>query len=242
MSRGRGRSGRRGDYGDDEPESDTVETAFSQESRHARRGAVHGHPLLLSRPARIDVETSLPELVSTYGYLAVFFGTLLEGEAILMIAAYAAHRGYLSLPVVIAVAVVGATLGDQLFFLAGRFFGPTLVTRVQTLRDRQHRVNALLVRHHAWLIVALRFAYGLRIAGPIIIGMSELPASRFFFFNAVGALIWAPVIAAVGYLLGETLEWLLRDLRAYEMAGLAALAVIGLGIAAVVRFRRKRDE
>ena len=198
-------------------------------------------PSFLSRPARVDVETSLPEFVSTYGYLAVFFGTLLEGEAILMIAATpriaATSRCRSSLPSPSSARRSVTSCSSWPDGSSARRW-----TRVQTLRDRQHRVNALLVRHHAWLIVALRFAYGLRIAGPIIIGMSDLPASRFFFFDAVGALISAPVIAAVGYLLGETLEWLLRDLRAYEMAGLAALAVISLGIAAVVRFAESRDE
>ena len=44
------------------------------------------------------MDASLPQLVADYGYLAVFVGTLLEGEAVLMLAGYAAHRSYLSLP------------------------------------------------------------------------------------------------------------------------------------------------
>jgi len=186
------------------------------------------------------METSIPALVSTYGYLAVFVGTLLEGEAVLMIAAYSAHRGYLSLPVVIAVAIVGATLGDQIFFFAGRLFGGSLLSRFGTLRARQARVDALLLRHHAWLIIAIRFAYGLRIAGPIIIGMSKLPAWRFLVFNALGALIWAPLIAAVGYLFGEMLDWLLIDLKRFETFGLLALAVLGLLAVAVAKLRGRR--
>ena len=52
--------------------------------------------------------------------------------------------------------------------------------------------NALLMKWHAALIIGIRFAYGLRIAGPIVIGMSSLAARRFLVFNAIGALIWAP--------------------------------------------------
>lgn len=186
------------------------------------------------------MDTSLTHLVSAYGYLAVFVGTLLEGEAILMIGAYAAQQGYLSLPVVIAVAFVGATLGDQVFFLAGRFFGPVLLARFGTIRARAERVNQLLLRHHAWLIVGIRFAYGLRIAGPIVIGMSSLPAWRFFLFNALGALLWAPLVAGVGYLFGHMLEWLLVAMKRYELLGLGVLVVILLVVVLLLHLRRRR--
>ena len=45
---------------------------------------------------------------ASYGYLAVFFGTLFEGEIILVAAGFAAQRGLLALPGVIAIAIVGA--------------------------------------------------------------------------------------------------------------------------------------
>lgn len=189
------------------------------------------------------MDSSLPNLVSDYGYLAVFVGTLFEGEAVLMLAAYAAHQGYLSLPLVIATAFFGATLGDQIFFLLGRFFGTRLLLRFPVMRARAERVDKLLLRYHGALIIGIRFAYGLRIAGPIAIGMSTLPASRFFFFNAIGALIWAPLIAGVGYLFGHTLEWLFADFKRYETMGffvlIGALVVIGVGGHVLGARRRK---
>jgi membrane protein DedA with SNARE-associated domain len=44
----------------------------------------------------------------------VFLGTLLEAETILLSAGFAANRGLLQWPLVVAVAFVGATLGDQI--------------------------------------------------------------------------------------------------------------------------------
>jgi membrane protein DedA with SNARE-associated domain len=184
------------------------------------------------------VDTSLPQLVADYGYLAVFVGTLLEGEAILLLAAYAAHRGYLTLPAVIGVAFCGATLGDQIFFFSGRFFGHALMRRLPLIRARAETINALLLRYHAGLIIGLRFAYGLRIAGPIVIGMSTLSARRFLAFNALGAMIWAPLIAGIGYLFGHALEWLFADLKQYEMVGLLALVLLFIAVSAAVHFTR----
>jgi len=65
----------------------------------------------------------LPQLLSQYGYLAVFVGALLEGESILLLAGYAANGGYLSFWIVVAIAFFGATLGDQMFFFLGRRYG-----------------------------------------------------------------------------------------------------------------------
>jgi len=187
------------------------------------------------------MDSSLPQLVSDYGYLAVFVGTLLEGEAILMLAAYAAHQKYLSLPLVICVAFFGATAGDQIFFLIGRRFGQALLARSPTFKAQAARVDRLLLRYHAGLIIGIRFAYGLRIAGPIAIGMSTLPAWRFFLFNAIGAVIWAPLIAAIGYLFGHTLEWLLADMKRYEELGLFILIGVLATIGVVTHLLKRRS-
>jgi membrane protein DedA with SNARE-associated domain len=56
--------------------------------------------------------------------------------------------------------------------------------------------------------------------------MSGLPARRFFIFNAIGALIWAPLVAGVGFLFWDALGPVLGDLRQYEMIGLMVLAVL----------------
>jgi membrane protein DedA with SNARE-associated domain len=63
----------------------------------------------------------MEDLLVQFGYIAVFVGTFLEGETILALAGFAASNGYLLLPKVMAVAVVGAFLGDQAcFFVGGR--------------------------------------------------------------------------------------------------------------------------
>jgi membrane protein DedA with SNARE-associated domain len=60
------------------------------------------------------------QLLADHGYLAVLIGSLLEGETILVLAGFAAHQGHLSLPLVLAIAFVGGTFGDQIFFWLGR--------------------------------------------------------------------------------------------------------------------------
>lgn len=185
-------------------------------------------------------DISLARLVAEYGYLAVFCGTLLEGEVLLVLAGFAAYQGHLSIITVIAVAFCGATIGDQMFFFIGRRYGNALLERFPGTQARAQRIHRLLLRHHPAIIIGVRFAYGLRILGPIVIGTTPLPAWRFMFFNALGAAIWAPLIAGAGYLFGQTLELLLADLKAFETVALLVIVAVAVIAALVHRARRRR--
>ena len=167
-------------------------------------------------------------LVQTWGYPAVFLGTFLEGETVLVAAGFAAQRGYLSLPLVMLIAAVASFLGDQTFFWIGRLYGPRLLARLPRLRPAVERVAALLTRHHTPVILSVRFLYGLRIAGPMAIGMSGVPWRRFLVLNLLGAVAWAMIISAAGYGLGQVLHTLIADLRQHEALVLAALLATGI--------------
>jgi len=184
---------------------------------------------------------SLPQLLSDYGYLAVFAGSLLEGETILVLAGFAAHQGYLSLQWIVALAFCGGTLGDQFYFFLGRRFGEAILLRLPRLTGPAARVNRLLLRYQEGLIVGVRFMYGLRILGPIMIGMSEVPARRFVFFNAVGAAVWALMFPTLGFMFGQVMQWLLEDVERYEALALALILAFAL-LVGLVHWLRARDK
>ena len=79
---------------------------------------------------------NLPQLVTDYGYVALAVGCLLEGETVLVMAGYAAHRGLLSWPMVFAVAAIFSFAGDQMWFQVGRHYGQRLIERFTLLRER----------------------------------------------------------------------------------------------------------
>ena len=183
---------------------------------------------------------TLPQLLADYGYAAVFVGSFLEGETLLVLAGFAAHQGYLSLPWVVVVAFTGGALGDQAFFFIGRQWGNALLRRLPRLDRKAQRVRELLMRHHAVLIVGVRFMYGLRIVGPVVIGMSEVPATRFLTLNLIGAAIWSVVVAGAGFIFGHTLQMLLVQADLYEGPAAGALVLVAVLIGAIHLCRRRR--
>lgn len=186
---------------------------------------------------------TLAEFVSTYGYAAVLAGALLEGESVLLLAGFAAHQGLLSLHWVLLIAFAGGTVGDQVFYWIGRAWGTRLLVHFPRVQARVAQVGVLLRRWDAGLVFAIRFMYGLRIAGPIAMGTLGFDARRFAIFNALGAAVWAIVIGGAGYLLGHTVQKVLRDFEGYEgrvLWGAVAVVVAGFAITRLVRAVRVR--
>jgi membrane protein DedA with SNARE-associated domain len=182
----------------------------------------------------------LPALIDTYGYFAVAIGAFLEGETVLALAGLAAHRGYLDLPLVMIVAAIAGFVGDQFYFTLGRHQGARILARYPDARARADKFDSMLARWHAPLIIGIRFMYGFRIVGPLLLGMGRVSHRTFALYNALGALLWAPLITGLGYLFGEAIKVLLHDLKDVEIWGLGVLLVLGTGIFVFHKIHERR--
>jgi len=183
----------------------------------------------------------LETLIRDYGYAALFIGTFLEGETILLIAGFLAHSGQLSLAGCMLAAFGGSLAGDQTAFYIGRWKGKEFIDKRPALQCRVTRVHQMLDRFHEVLILSFRFFYGLRNLTPFILGATNIGALKFFLLNAVGAAAWAVVFASAGYFFGVlVVDSLLKDVKHVQMIVLLAAAVVFLILWVVKRRRRKR--
>lgn len=184
---------------------------------------------------------TLPQLIEQYGYYAVLAGALLEGETVLIMAGFAAYRGYLELPWVMVFACAGGFLSDQLYFYLGRRHGSFVMRRLRSFESQAVRVSRLLARYDILVIVLMHFMYGMRMAGPALLGMSAVAAWRFVLFNLFGVALWAALLTGIGFLFGRSLQAVLADIHRYELAILAAIAIGGSILWIVMRWRRKEQ-
>ena len=147
----------------------------------------------------------LGSLIETHGYWVLVIGCLLEGETILLLAGFAAHRGYLDPWAVVVIAAVAGFLGDQFFFWLGRRHGKLVLARWPTVMAHNDRLQRLIARYHT----------------AVIIGFALL--------NAVGAVLWACLIAGIGWSFGKAAEMLMTRIQTAQiwlLLGLAALALL----------------
>lgn len=187
---------------------------------------------------------NIEELIITYGYLAVFIGTFLEGETLLLLSGFIAQRGLLDLWLVIIVATLGATAGDQFYFYMGRYHRDWIFRRFPALSQKAERLYKWVERNPDLLIIASRFVYGFRITTPIVLGTSRVAGWRYSLFNFIGAVIWAVSVSVAGYFLGHLAERVLGDLRRiqkYLFLGILALGLLAW-LVHLLWSRRKKDK
>lgn len=182
----------------------------------------------------------LGALIETHGYWVLALGCLLEGETVLVLAGFAAHRGYLDPAAVLGIAAAAGFCGDQFYFWLGRRHGPAVLARWPSVAGQAGRVHRLLERFHAAVIIGVRFAYGLRVAGPLLIGTTPLPAWRFALLNAVGATLWAALVAGLGWVFGSAAEAALGRIQHIEGWLLLGLAAAGLLVWWLRRSRQRQ--
>ncbi|GAA3754134.1 DedA family protein [Salinactinospora qingdaonensis] len=108
--------------------------------------------------------------------------------------------------VVMALAALGAFVGDHVSYAIGRGLGSRASARLLPGRRGQAALawaGAALRERGGVMIVALRFVPGGRVATTLTAGTLEYPLRRFSGFAALAALLWALYSGLVGYFAGE---------------------------------------
>lgn len=149
----------------------------------------------------------LVTLVSRYGLLAVFGGSLVEGEGILIVATVLSQQGVLDPVRVWLAASTGAWLGHVLCFATGRAIrGRRCSIGSSAFQTRAAKVKRLIEAHPVTSIVLLQYLYGVRIVGAVAFGMTGLSLLRFASYQIVNCLIWAGLVGGAAYLLGGAMS------------------------------------
>ena len=174
---------------------------------------------------RVDVH--LAAFVQTYGawvyallFLIIFVETgvvvmpFLPGDSLLFVVGALCGAGLMNLPLVIALLIVAAILGDQCNYSIGRYFGPKVFQWENSRffnRGAFNQAHAFYEKYGGVTIIAARFFPFLRTFVPFVAGVAEMTRSRFTFYNIVGASLWVGGVTLAGYLFGN-IPWVKTNL------------------------------
>jgi membrane protein DedA with SNARE-associated domain len=185
-----------------------------------------------------------------YGYLAVGglvlvedFGVPVPGEVMLIAAAAFAGSGNMNIAVVFLVAVLGATIGDNIGFAIGHFGGRPLAERfgryIFLTPERLDRAEAFFNHHGGKVVAVARFIEGLRQINGLLAGIAGMHWLKFLGYNALGAVLWVGTWAGLGYLAGENTVEIYDAFERYKWYAIGVLAVV-VAIVITLRVRRRR--
>ncbi len=185
-----------------------------------------------------ELKDHIISTLPVWGYPAIFLGVMLEnagipvpGETILLTAGFLSFKGKLDLIPVVLTAFSGAVIGDNIGFFIGYKGGRPFLERygnsLFVSRKGLERTERLFQRHGGKIIFVARFITGLRVFAALIAGVGRMKYRRFFFFNVSGAILWATVIALIGYYFGQGRETMSAYFKYIDEVILGA---IGAGI------------
>jgi membrane protein DedA with SNARE-associated domain len=147
-------------------------------------------------------------------YAAIYLAAIIEGEVVFVAASVLVASGQLERWPVLVSGALGAATGDQMYFYAlrGRIAG--WLTRFAPIAARQNAIVARVQRHRSLMILALRFAPGLRIAIAAACAYARVPRAQFSALNLIAAFIWAALLLTLVTHIGP---------RALEHVGLSGI-------------------
>jgi membrane protein DedA with SNARE-associated domain len=148
----------------------------------------------------------MEQFLAQYGPIGVFLGAAFEGQTAVIVGGILARQHILNLYVVLASATAGSGILDYLLFVAGRRFRTHRYVVRATEQQAFARALKFIERFPISYTLVFRFIFGLRIASPIAIGVSQVPTWQFTILNILGAMIWAGSFTFAGFLFGEAVH------------------------------------
>ena len=198
----------------------------------------------------LHINAHLDQLVLDYGsaiyfilFLIIFVETglvvmpFLPGDSLLFAAgALCARPGSeLSLPLLIALLILAAVLGDNLNYAIGRFAGSKVVNWKfrrkplvkQAYIDQTHK---FFEKYGTKAIIMARFVPIVRTFTPFVAGVGEMNyRNKFLPFDLAGGFLWITSMTLAGYFLGN-LEFFQKHFEAVVI-GIILLSVMPMVVA-----------
>ena len=151
----------------------------------------------------------MEEFLRQYGPIGIFLGAGFEGQTAVIVGGLLARQHILHLWLVLLSATAGSGVVDHLLFVAGRRFRDHRWVARATQQPAFARALGFIEKYPISYTLAFRFIFGLRVASPIAIGVTQVPTWRFTLLNVAGAAIWATAFTMAGFIFGEAVHNLL---------------------------------
>lgn len=136
-----------------------------------------------------------------------FIGMIVPGATLMIGAGALVGLGVLEFWSMFAWAVAGAVVGDGVSYWIGHRYKDNL-RALRLLRERPallERGEAFFHRHGGKSVLLARFIGPVRPIVPVVAGMLGMPPARFYLYNALSALAWAPAHLLPGMAFGMSL-------------------------------------
>ncbi|MCR4325091.1 MAG: DedA family protein [Candidatus Curtissbacteria bacterium] len=156
---------------------------------------------------------------------SVILGFVFPGVTLIFLSGFAARSTDANIGVIIALATLGALIGDNFDYFIGKHTGRLLDKKPLFARPVA-TVEPLLKKHGIWAIFAGRFSGVSRAWVALVCGVTRYPYWKFLIVSAFSALIWTSIWVFGGYVVGGDREFIERWLNRFSIVAWIVFAGI----------------
>ena len=153
------------------------------------------------------------------GLLVGFF---LPGDSLLVTAGLLSTQDFgLNVVALGALLTVAAIVGNTVGYMIGRYSGPRLFTRDDSLlfkKKHLYRAQEFYQRHGGKTLVIARFMPIVRTFVPVVAGLAQMPFRTYTAYNVLGAVAWIWSMLFIGYVLGRFIPGIDRHIEPVILA------------------------
>ncbi|MBV9380583.1 MAG: DedA family protein [Streptosporangiaceae bacterium] len=156
-----------------------------------------------------------------------------------------AYEGHLNLVLVIVLGTAAELIGSYVSYAVGRVGGRPLVDRlgryVLVTRSDVDRAERFFAGRGVWALPVGRTLPFVRSFTSIVAGLVQMPPVRFGVLSLIGILVYATVLASIGYGVGSAWQSVNHGLTVagYVLAGVLVVMLAGFAVYRLRKFRRE---
>ncbi|MFO3689180.1 DedA family protein [Staphylococcus felis] len=201
------------------------------------------------------MEQIITDLISRWGYMAIFILILLENvlpvvpsEIILTFAGLMSVKSGLSIPILFIISTIASFIGLLILYYVCRLIHEE---RIYRFVDRQgkwlklkgkdiKRANDWFKRYGAWAVLLCRFIPVLRVLITIPAGINKMNVVQFIVLSLLGTTIWNFALILLGRLLSDSFDTLMTGLHTYAYIMYMVIFIALLYFVYRLIFRKRR--
>ena len=171
----------------------------------------------------------LSQLIEEYGIYAVFVLCTVEGDITLLISGAMAHGNFFgsySFWRVFLAGTLGGIVGDNVAYFIGRMFRKT-IKDYRFYEMARPRIERLIEKFGNFALIISKYIYGIRAAMCLFYGIGRMRYLRFLALDAISCVIWAFVLASIGYFFSGAISSIIGD---FKQIGIALFFIVLIGI------------